>query len=95
MPTSNPYECSAGVESAVEKEKGARTTRRWWIGFAVGALPPLVFGMYGYYDFRLHVASLPPGSSVCGNPAIESIFLIVVGAPVFGLIFASISRLFP
>lgn len=90
MDLSNPY------ESPPMEVPPARTVRqsfrapRLLAGFCGGAAIPAVMGVYGLCEFRLRVAALPAGQVVCGNEALDSIMLIVLVAPLLGLIGAAI-----
>lgn len=81
MATQNPYH--------PPQHQGGKPSRpRPWcgllIGFAVGALPPLALGVRGWYSFESYVASLPPGTAVCGNGMLGVLLLIFFVAPVTG-----------
>lgn len=89
----DPYQLPGTLEGSVSSSRQLR--RRWWLGFVLGATPPAILGSYGYYSFQQFVASLPPGSAVCANPAVESIAVVVVVAPVCGAIFGMVARLLP
>lgn len=95
MRADNPYE-SPGVladSSPPPKRRSAKT--RLVVGFSVGAFAPVIFGVYGIFQFNAHVASLPPGTPVCGNPIIDSLMLIFLVAPILGLIGGGIARMMP
>ena len=93
MPDSNPYQATSDVGPTASQQKPQKN--RWWLGFALGAIPPALLGCYGYYNFQLYVASLPPGSAVCGNPAIESILLVVFVSPICGALCGMITKILP
>ena len=59
----------------------------------LGCTPAAVIGCYGMIDFQLYIASLPPGSAACGNPFVESLLLTVFGAPLCGVICATVARI--
>ncbi len=64
------------------------------IAFLVGFAPLAGLGLKNYYQFRLAIASLPPGTPVCGNTVIECGALVFVIAPVCGLITLAIAKPF-
>lgn len=64
------------------------------IAFLVGFAPLAGLGLKNFYQFRLAVASLPPGTAVCGNTAIECGALVFLIAPVSGLITLTIAKQF-
>jgi hypothetical protein len=91
MPGSNPYQSPLVWD--VSTAEPNRKRNGWWIGFAVGAIPPVILGSYGYIGFQIYVASLRPGMGVCGNAAMESMFLVFVGGPICGLIVAMVGKI--
>jgi hypothetical protein len=91
MPESNPYQAPLVLDGS--RAEPNRKRNGWWLGFAVGAVPPAILGSYGYISFQIYVASLPPGMWACGNTAMESIFLVFVGAPICGMIGGMIGKI--
>lgn len=94
MDSNNPY-CSAAVPSPSLAGKQSPAAIRTSIGFLLGASPPVLLAIYHYYQFQVFVASLPPGTAVCGNSVMWSITLIIFVAPVSGCLGAVIARLIP
>jgi hypothetical protein len=91
MPEPNPYQTSLVLDGSTVEPN--RKRHGWWLGFAVGAIPPAILGFYSYTSFQIYVASLPPGMGVCGNAAMESMFLVFVGGPICGLIGAMVGKI--
>lgn len=84
QPPKNKSRC--GLANAKPVSKG-----RWaLIGFFLGAALPVVFGVYGAYQFHRYVATLPPDTPVCGNPVLGAYAMILVVGPVFGSIGAAL-----
>lgn len=91
MPESNPYQAPLVLDGSRAEPNHKRNG--WWLGFAAGAIPPAILGSYGYISFQIYVASLSPGMGACGNPALESIFVVFAIAPICGLIGGMIGKI--
>lgn len=89
--TTNPYQ---PVSTASVHANRSSAFVRSVIAFLVGFAPLAGLGLKNYHQFRLAVASLPPGTAVCGNPVIECGALVFVIAPVCGLITLAIAKPF-
>ena len=96
MRTANPYESPTIASRAVAPKARKRSmVKRFFGGFAIGAVPPASLGAYGLHQFSVYAATLPPGTFVCGNAALGPMMLIVFVAPIIGLIGAAIALVVP
>lgn len=87
MKTGNPYH-STGHETINRlPHRQPRSSKRCaLIGFGIGAIAPLAFGVYGLQQHYAYVSSLGPNEAACGMGAVSALAMIFVGGPIFGII---------
>lgn len=90
MPVSDPYrppESKAAIASSAVKPR----SKGLWalIGFGISVALPIGAGVYSIYQFNVYVATLPPGTAVCGNPVLGAYVLILIGGPFCGFLGAA------
>ena len=87
--TTNPYEPASATSGLTNHLPSFVLSV---IAFFIGFAPLAGIGIKNYYQFRLAVASLPPGTAVCGNTVIECAALVFVIGPVCGLITLAVAK---
>ena len=90
MPDSNAYE-SPIAPKPNGKLYAQRSGRKWaLIGFLVGALIPILWGVHLLRAEAILNASIPEVERIaCGNGSLGIMFLMVVAAPLLGTIGAA------
>jgi len=85
MTVPNPYRSSATLSApSIERP---RSKSRWAaVGFVIGCLPPVAFGIYGLHSQSVYAASLPPGEYMCGMGSLAAMMFIFPIGPVLGLV---------
>ncbi|HBL44963.1 hypothetical protein [Gimesia sp.] len=74
-------------ESSTETTEIGLSRLRWFLaGAAVGASIPITLAVYLFQQFSAYTATLPPGTAVCGMPLLLPWALLLIVAPILGLL---------
>ena len=87
MQDDNPYSSPVGETNRPSANQKHNSRKQWaLIGFALGAIVPIGYGVYGMQRHYAYVSSLGPNEAACGMGALGPMAMIFVVGPFCGII---------